>query len=525
MQKLSSKEETRLIKAVEEAVYETRSGLSPDDAIQKVAQKHDYTPPFIDVIVGAFNKSKAVHNLTNGSGEFELASTPNVVNGIYGEKTEKVACQVPKGKFSEVAVMEDEQVLQKVAADSSFVKYASMTKSSIFGLLQKAATVQNAVGAKLHSNLGSSRIGFDKAVSTAVDTMRPMMKHELQKVAQALVNGYPRTGSKFVALLSSKLGKDLPKLEKTAYAAVFPLQEPYVSIATAYEKASDIAQAENALRAFKKEAKDTFMQEFLANVAADAVGMGGAVRSEFMEDPKELEDQLSPEFYNKLKSVDTRKNFMNLALYDKDLQKFNFNDLIDSFNAVSQVVPAASTKPIILRNLMLRNLETGGLKDPFELTSELGIGKLLSETDKNKTVVDASKKAKMFRPVEKDPTAMIPKTDSGASKDKSSFLGELLNKSVEPSKKDGKKSNDADVTKRNAEFQSDIIKDAVKKNMGVINRAGFSIREAEKILDYAEQGRLQEVADSGEIKDPKTNEPYTKEELTKITNDIFSSKG
>jgi hypothetical protein len=91
---------------------------------------------------------------------------------------------------------------------------------------------------------------------------------------------------------------------------------------------------------------------------------------------------LSPNFFNKLKEFDTKRNFMDLALYDKDLSKYDFNALVDAYNSAVGINPHASDNATVLRNIMLHNLATGGIKDPFGLDTELSIAKKMEERDK-----------------------------------------------------------------------------------------------------------------------------------------------
>lgn len=477
MEKLSPQEENKLVKAVEDAVIATKEGVAPNQAIQKVAERNGYTPPFIDVIVGAFNKSKAVHEIMQGNSKYDLADTGTIVKNMYTKSPEKEACETPKKDFSSLMITREEN-MEKVASDSlDLEKYRKMSPASLYSIIEKCATVQDAVGRKLKSDLLQSRIEFDKYIGNVVSSMRPMMESEMMKVAQSVINAYPSTGQKMLTLLFNKLDKETPKLDKTAFAAVFPLKEPYVSITVAYEKASKIAKAENALRAFEKDAY-SFFDDFASNITSDVVNTGRQMRETLVGKPEDLESKLTPAFYNKLKALDAKRKFLDMALYDKDLQKYNFKDLVNSYNQVAQSVPEATAKPAILRNMMLRNLETGGIKDPFELSSEVSIGKLLGETEKNRQTVEATKREKLF-PKHEEKEEMIPKVENKPS-GKKGILDALFERHE---KKTGEKGKGPGGPKEESnKEQNDLANKVIDKIMPEIVDTGLTREQGKKVL-------------------------------------------
>ena len=102
-----SQDESRIVRAVEEAITWANTGLSPNESIQKVAVAKQFSPTIIARMVEGFNKSKSVFMLKNASDEerpkpFELADTSKIVQGIFSapEQQQKVASTLPTTDFS-----------------------------------------------------------------------------------------------------------------------------------------------------------------------------------------------------------------------------------------------------------------------------------------------------------------------------------------------------------------------------------------------------------------------------------------
>ncbi|MHC4617947.1 MAG: hypothetical protein ACYTEQ_09360, partial [Planctomycetota bacterium] len=72
---------------------------------------------------------------------------------------------------------------------------------------------------------------------------------------------------------------------------------------------------------------------------------------------------------------------MTLALYDPDLSQYAHRDLVKAYNESVMAVPSAHRNSPILKNLMVRNLESGGVKDMFELSQEVALGKALEQQE------------------------------------------------------------------------------------------------------------------------------------------------
>ena len=393
MNNLSVEDENKLIASIEKAIGLSNEGTSPNDAIRKVAEERQYGPEIIQRMAEAFNKSKSSYILKKAtaaerSKPFDLADAAEIIRGIYEEPVEKTASdfRLPSKDFSKLGLDAD-LTLEKVAQvlGPSSPAGEKMYRHTLVRKLDKYAHFCTKVSQTLRDRRQQLHYTFMNTVQKAARELLPLSRPHLQKVAQLIVNGYPTTGPKLVKLLSAYSHRELPTLEKTANAAVFPSEEPYISIAEVYQAANKLAIAEAAFRGFDKEAaagKGVF-SSFLGSTVSELSGMG---KKEEGGTPVDKLDQLlevvDPEVLNRMKEIEARHNFMQLMLYDPQLQKYDFNDLLKSYNDSVSSVADSYRHPNVLKNLMLQNLESGGVKDPFQLSQEVQIGKTLAETSK-----------------------------------------------------------------------------------------------------------------------------------------------
>ena len=96
MEKMSEREEKRIMGALERAVTMTNGGMNPNDALSKVAEAERFTAPVVQRMVEAYNVSKTLAHMKNASGpsradSFPLADAEKVLRHIYPEHVEAPA--------------------------------------------------------------------------------------------------------------------------------------------------------------------------------------------------------------------------------------------------------------------------------------------------------------------------------------------------------------------------------------------------------------------------------------------------
>jgi len=379
MNPMSPQEENRFVGEIERAIQLTHEGLSPNDAITKIASESKYGPEHIQRIAQAFNKSKSVYKLKTASAEdraesFDLADAREIIQKVYSEKEATVSeIILPQTDFSKIFLA---PTIEKTASATSFDdsgRNLGIHRFSAASTVRNYQDVVQGIQDKLASKAAEARYNFNKSLDEVADHVVRMPEAKMRKVAQAVVNSYPGSGQKLLKVIESKMNRPIPEVQKTASAAVFKTQEPYLSITKVYAHAEKIAKATQDIKAFHKQAEGfggSFIANAAANILADKVDKPD-------EKVKPLADTLDPEAYNNLKEIETQRMFMNLALYDKDLQNYGYQELVDAYNNSVSTVPDASKNSAVLKNLMLTNLQSSGLKDKFELQQELNLQKSL----------------------------------------------------------------------------------------------------------------------------------------------------
>jgi len=394
MEQMSPRDERNLVSAVEEAIEQTHLGLSPNAAVLKVASARQLQPEHIRRIGEAFNKSKSVHIFKTASeGDrakpFDIVDSAWVIEQMYSPKEASVSSfQLPSGDF--VGLDLNFGTLEKEAAEAPTPELSEQQTKLVDRLLKQAAIeheqVCNGIRERIRMRVVQHKYAFDCALDNILQHMRSLPDSALQKIAQFIVNGYTSSGPGLLQILEYKLAREIPKVQKTANAVVFPTREPYLSLGKLYTAAEEMARAEVEMQYFEKKATEPFFSSIAANTVANILGGTGLNQKQLAEiasgskkKSEPVEEALDPVFYNRLKSHDAKRAFMLMALYDPDLKQYKYPELVRAYNTTVSSVPEAFENQSVLKNLMLRNLQSSGVKDPFELAQEADLGKKLRE--------------------------------------------------------------------------------------------------------------------------------------------------
>lgn len=507
---MTSKEEAQLINAVEESILEANNGASANDAIQKTAEKYGLGPAHIEAMVGAFNKSKSVHIMKEAeekAATFEIADASVIVKNIYSPTEQKEASfSLPYRNMSTIDM--ESTGTQKEAMQKEAVRKTvnlvdkpwnqPKTKASVLSILDKQAAFQKRVKIGLDNEAKYSRHKMIEAIDKVAEELLSYSPKQYKKTCQMLVNGYSGTGATLVKYASAKCRKELPSLEKTASAVVFPPKEPFISALAAHEFAEKVAKAENALKRFEKESADSFLQDFLANVSADSLakknlsyqGLHSMLRSD-QPDKKKIEDNLSPDISNQLREIETTNQFRDLALYDNDLKEYDFDSLVTAFNTAKQEVPSGNQH--IVKNLMMRNLEQGSVRDPFEMASSATLEKTLSEMQ-NKKKEFAIKSQELGKQAPTAPYTSPVTPDEGMGRSISKILGNRAENILKGVPSDKDKQRDAFDKKRNDPAlkakEDSINAQFAEMNLNGMSAIGVRPDEVRDIIGAAYDGKV-----------------------------------
>jgi hypothetical protein len=410
MKTLSPTEQNKLISAVTDAIAFTKQGDTPNEALEKVARRENYTPNFIARMVEGFNKAKAVHIMKEASADtrhhpFDLADTSVIVSNIYEEKQKeaKRSFSLPPNLntvdllsplFKEAKTKEVYRKDPELSA-SSYTR-ALTQQADFFGNMEKVAKFE----------LNKHKYDFMKAIDKICDTCSYMLPKTLEKTARKAVNIYPEVGAKMMKIVSARLNVPIADecLQKTASGYFPPAEEPFLSMQRAYESAHKLARAEQWHEQLQKEANfvSDNLQRFLTASLANSVG-DNKEKALFVQPTKEktVGDALDPSYYNKIKALEAKRTLYSIINDNPNFKNYTHSQIVGAWNALADSHPVLlANSPAAASSLMLQQLETNGRKDLYEIGQAYKVEKDLADSrqpakeDKKPVAEDTKNKGK-----------------------------------------------------------------------------------------------------------------------------------
>ena len=395
MDVLPINEQDRLVKATETAIQHTKEGLTPNQAIEKVALQEGYTPEFISRIVQGFNKAKSVHRMKEASSStrhepFSLADVNTIVNSIYTPVAKEASlsfnlpsnlsnADAPVAPVEKTArIKEQDAFLQKI----SHIRNPELTAASYTGALQSQADFFGKLEKIASAEIGDHRNRFMRSLETICDYCRPMTDKELQKTARMAVNGYPGIGDKMMNIIAYKTQRKIPAeaLQKTASGHIFPAKEPFLSMQTAYDSARSLAEGEIWHKHVQKEAAvgSSMLKGFMTGAAANKLIPQGNADAGAAAGSTE---DLSPDYFNKIKALDAKRALYDMMLNDDKFKGYKHNQMVGAWNSLAKSHPKImNDNPAAASTLMLQQLETGGRRDLHEIEQAQKVEKATEPT-------------------------------------------------------------------------------------------------------------------------------------------------
>lgn len=451
MDPLNSRDEADLIGAVEQSIVLANGGLHPNDAITKVASDKKYGPDKVRRMTEAFNKSKSVHVLKTAAGDdrakpFPIADVSEILSRIYmpQEKSAAVVAEIPKGSFVDF----DFNAMQKTASAAPEKRLSVPDREFAERVAKTAALAQQQIAAGIEEQLRMKvqeyKYAFDTALDDLCEHLAPLSDFKLRKAAQMIVNRHQTTGNDLLKIAASRINREIPDMQKTANTVVFPTKEPFLSVSRLYDAANRMAAAELAYDEFRKTAAD--LPSMATGAIASMIASAGlnptrAANALAAQPPKSIEEGLDAPYYNKTKGNDAKRAFLLLALYDKDLKQYPMAQLREAYNAAVQMAPDAYRNPVVLKNMMLRNVQTSDVKDPFEMQQELGIGDLLTKrrTAHEQMLAQEKARAALLKPKPAEEGADLGKSRTyAAAKELGGTAVDIAQGFIKPGDKKGK---------------------------------------------------------------------------------------
>jgi len=391
--KLDKTREQAVVTAIEMII--DRSRHDTDRGLDKIAADvlggmDSITPELARRACEAFNKSKSVYTLQKRASEaraeeFELIDADEVHRLMYGYHQKAASLLILPARSHRDNIPELREKLQKVALDAS-----EAPEPISIGCLEReihrtSIRLERSVD-KLRERVGMHKQASEDAIHRTCQVMRRLPRKQLKKVAHLVVNRYGDDGVRLVKLLGAYIEKELP-IEKTAAAAIFPLREPFTSIAIAIDQARFFTKT-NAMLKKTAGAADGVAEGYGAAKSA----VGNSVRKlldpviRFAKSPvyqqvtkeqnKEDDGVFDASLRNQLQQLRATQSFVDIAS-DDFVKGYDLDETMQAFNNVVGTMPDLLDEKYgpWLKALVREQLVQGNVYDANTIKQLQDIGK------------------------------------------------------------------------------------------------------------------------------------------------------
>jgi len=430
MEKLSREQERAVVDALKEAVELVNGGSHPTDALFKVASGHSFSAPLVQRMAEALNTSKTLSYMKNASPEsrgdsFPLADAHDVLMRMYPETV-----QAPAEKAAEVCIPAE----YFVGHERSFMKTSEAKTPIAREKIAEYPPDQTTIDRQIHdkrrglvkkaeATRSDYRIVFNRLLD-CVDKMACYFKelgHEPFELVEK--KAYACYGEDGLRVMDIVYKHGDVREKRGSYqgqpSAIFDSgREPYYTIALLMKTSeylhtagNRVVDAELALEQFNKkhhlpddfarpkqatllegvlseagEAKD-FFPKAAVDIPAAALAAGGLALG--LKDPsgegakrEALSDILDPEHEAQLHSVAVRAMLNDFVSNDPILSSYHPHELTTAYNHIAQLAPQTARQPAVMRGMLRKVLQQGGVMEPFEAQQLSDIERKLSPTNK-----------------------------------------------------------------------------------------------------------------------------------------------
>jgi hypothetical protein len=403
---ITAETEERLIKASKEMISLTGAGLTPDEALEKVATDYSFTPAFIDRVGQLYNTSCTLRQLSDTKGhtkrsiEHALADPAKVAAKLFSQSTEKKAYldnRVVSAHYEDPMSFGSVEPIVKAAAESTPLPKLS---EADFNLLYKRAC------AKVHGmrrNIDAMRTAVlrreeerDRYLDKAAAYFRRPGCESFAEVEERLRSVHGAVGVKVAEALWHNLG-GAQKLCKRAGESDgrpkhMPSQSPYLELNEFIKLSGELVTARKMVKAatesvdhveasikaraaelvhgpVEKEAGITTALQFKGvNELVDALTSDDAVAR---AEQKAKAEAIDPVHEADLRAIKAQAIFQRLLSEDPVIGQYGPAAVAEAYNEISAAAPSITAQPVALRGYLRRFLEsspqpTGRTLDTFE---------------------------------------------------------------------------------------------------------------------------------------------------------------
>lgn len=448
MQNLSKSDEQKLLDGVKKAVdLVDNSGLSPNEAMKKVAEELQYSPGFLKAACNAFNNGRqlaqwnANDSILDKLASFPLADYEEVHRNMWGNTEEKSASfsyQTPTlpaydDDFKKRLLSMPLSTTEKAASDEQhplvadeLADRAAKTAYSTFEFARRvneeARRVKSAANADLDVKINQLSDYFKKFAQDRLP---------LAEVENAVATYYGEAGKALMDHVASGFPKEKRAADYKASWAGFAkpaerTKEPYTLVAACIKQAEllhratanledadkQLAKAKECVASFSQPRfaaqngsqsiltpsliEDGSGQKSASLLGGLAFGAGGGVAKSIADaasqnSAKQLEEQVkeleSPEHLNELRKI-RAQTVLTQLLSDPEspLSKYDPEEVLTTYNDLVQFSPRLADQPSAIAPLLNKRLM--GNTEPFEIGEQLKLEQGLKAVQDQKSPTD-----------------------------------------------------------------------------------------------------------------------------------------
>lgn len=421
MKTLDKQAQQRLMAAVDDVVDAVDGGVSPNDAIVKVAQDQQFPPGHVRLLAVAYNIGRTTRQRETGSdpfekgAEFALADAGQILETLYPTHV-KTASQ----QFNTTAVSADYDMPPSWfnRHDNDWTAEVRVGLMSVPHHPNRPKQAQ-ALCDQLRLNLRESR----REVSAAGDRLRVKLakledyflqvgSRAIGEVAENAAALHGAAGRAVMNHVQARVTKQASAV-KDPWHEVDAAREPYRTLAAAVAVARELTEkvathkadcelaglaAEELFEAVtpsrpqsaalaglipaEKQAAGAVMSGIGLTLGADAArAVGGQLKAPDRESlvAKHLAKLADPKHEQQLRDIATRSLLQNLLMDEPVTRGQDVHDMAGAYNDLSQLAPRLAANPLAARSTVRKQLAGGGL-DPFDVSQILKMERDLAET-------------------------------------------------------------------------------------------------------------------------------------------------
>lgn len=438
--KLNKQAEQRLTAALEKVAELVADGVTPNDAIVKIASAEGIPAGHINLMVSAFNtgrtetQRKVCDDVFEKAAEFDLADAESILKEMYPDsvktaaevRTESVISPeyglppvwhrdlVKKATFNQTLPplqTKSGKVVTEVAPLP--VDPMSLMKKAHAGMKDRQREIENRRGevSNLHDTL------LDSITKLAEYFKRPGCEPFLS-VKNNMVRTFGKQASMLFSILESR-NRQLAKQassDREYFSLVNFQQEPYSLVRNCMDVAAKYLDKKASFEDFEKKAKAEMEELILPfGEVQDPQATYGVLESaekrSFIETPltkayddatkgiykdiagmdvfdkekaraKAMEALQDPAHTARLRNMQTSALLTDLMANDEIISSYDPEEVIHHYNEISQIAPRASSQEGVVRAVLRKRLAGGqSAIDPFEVGQLLDMENKIKDRD------------------------------------------------------------------------------------------------------------------------------------------------